>query len=85
MYGVTFSGRKVEPWNTIAADPSILPIGSLVYIPYFQDYPNKGVFRVEDTGSAVKDLHIDIYMEDLKAAQDFGVKILDVVVIRLGW
>ncbi|QKG83417.1 LysM peptidoglycan-binding domain-containing protein [Kroppenstedtia pulmonis] len=67
-YGVTSSGARVAEGVTIAVDPRIIPIGSRVYI--------EGVgYRVaQDTGGAIKGKRIDVYMDDLRQAQQFGVK-----------
>src|SRR5699024_6775981 len=50
LYGVTYSGVKVTrgTFSTIAADPDVFPIGTILYIP---DY---GYGVVADTGSAIK-------------------------------
>jgi len=56
-----------ELW-TAAADPSVIPLGTLIYIPEFSRYPNGGVFCVEDTGGAVKGRLLDIYVRNLKNA-----------------
>lgn len=82
-YGITFTGKPVREWHTIAVDPNVIPLGSLVYIPYFADKPNKGVFVAEDTGSAIVGRRIDIYMPNLAEASQFKRE-LDVVVLRWG-
>lgn len=79
-YGITASGTRVKEWHTIAAGPSI-PFGTQIFIPYFEDKPNKGTFIVEDRGSAVKDGCIDIYMPDYDDCMDFGVRELDVFIL----
>src|SRR5690606_24522080 len=57
QYGITYSGVKVRRAHvsTIAADPDVFPIGSVLYIP---DY---GYGVVADTGSAIKGHKIDLY------------------------
>lgn len=82
-YGITFTGKPVREWHTIAVDPNVIPLGSLVYIPDFADKPNKGVFVAEDTGSAIIGRHVDVYMPDLPQASQFK-RDLDVVVLRWG-
>lgn len=67
-YGITSSGAKVKENHTIAVDPDVIPMGSLVYIE------GVGIRKAEDTGSAIKGARIDVYIPDLKTAQKFGVK-----------
>lgn len=67
-YGITSSGAKVKENHTIAVDPDVIPMGSLVYIE------GVGIRKAEDTGSAIKGARIDVYIPDLKTALKFGVK-----------
>ncbi|MGE5579965.1 MAG: 3D domain-containing protein [Bacillota bacterium] len=76
----TYSGTHVTPWYTLAVDPKEIPLGSWVFIPYFKDKPNKGWFYAEDIGGAIKSNRIDVYMEDLDDALQFGVRQLEIVV-----
>lgn len=68
LYGITRSGTKVKENHTIAVDPDIIPLGWWVYIEGY------GLYQAEDTGGAIKGKKIDIYIEDLEAANEFGVK-----------
>lgn len=67
-YGITSSGAKVKEGRTIAVDPKVIPIGSMVYIEGI------GLRKAEDTGSAIKGARIDVFMEDLNEALEFGVQ-----------
>lgn len=67
-YGITSSGARVQENHTIAVDPQLIPMGSLVYIEGI------GIRRAEDTGSAIKGNRIDVYIPDLQEALKFGVK-----------
>ncbi len=64
--------RPVEPaWRRglpVAVDPQVIPIGSKVYI--------EGIgYRVaQDTGGAIKGKRIDVYMNQVNQARQFGVK-----------
>lgn len=82
-YGITFSGVKVrrveEGFSTIAADPKIFPIGTIMYIPGY------GYGIVADTGSAIKGHIIDLYFdtkEDVYA--EWGKKNVEVYVLKKG-
>jgi len=68
QYGITRSGTKVKENHTIAVDPDIIPLGWWVYIEGY------GLYKAEDTGGAIKGKKIDIYIEDLEAVNEFGVK-----------
>jgi 3D (Asp-Asp-Asp) domain-containing protein len=83
LYGITASGRYVEEWNTIAAGPE-LPFGTKVYIPYFKDAPNEGIFTVHDRGGAIKNGRIDVYMESYKDCMEFGRRQLEVYILSEG-
>lgn len=66
-FGITASGTHAKVGRTVAVDPNIIPIGSLVYIP------DIGWRVAEDSGGAVKGRHIDILLESRRAALLFGV------------
>lgn len=67
-FRVTTLGTIPREWRTLAADPSVIPLGSLVYIPQFADKPNFGLFVVEDTGLLIKNNIIDIYVNSPQLA-----------------
>lgn len=67
-YGITASGARVREGRTIAVDPRVIPIGATVYIEGI------GLRVAEDTGSAIRGAKIDVYMNNLDAARQFGVK-----------
>lgn len=79
-FRITTSGNEVEEWFTAAAGPE-LPFGTRIYIPYFRDYENHGIFVVEDRGGAIKENCIDIYIPDQETVDNFGVKWLDVYIL----
>lgn len=79
--GITTSGARVKEWHTVAADWSVLPKGSVLYIPFFQDRLNQGIFVVEDTGGSIKGQRLDVYMASKEMALWFGRKWLQVYVL----
>jgi 3D (Asp-Asp-Asp) domain-containing protein len=58
-YGITASGRQTTQGVTIAVDPRVIPLGSIVEI----EYPDgrREYRRADDTGSAIKGYKIDIF------------------------
>ncbi|WP_272944744.1 3D domain-containing protein [Gorillibacterium massiliense] len=80
-YGITYSGVKVRRglFSTVAADPALFPIGTILYIP---DY---GFGVVADTGSAIKGRKIDLYFETKRQVYDqWGKREVRVSVLRRG-
>ncbi|HEX6923373.1 MAG TPA: 3D domain-containing protein [Bacillales bacterium] len=80
-YGITYSGVKVrrDLYSTVAADPSVFPIGTILYIPGY------GFGVVADTGSAIKGNELDLYFRTVEDVYDeWGKKKLEVYVIRKG-
>ena len=66
----------------VAADPNILPLGSLVRITGAGAY--NGTYLVSDTGAGVKGRRIDIYMPSRAEAKRFGTKIVRVQIRNVG-
>lgn len=80
-YGITFSGVRVQR-GIVAADPKVLPIGSVVEI-LAGEY--SGIYTVLDTGGLVKGKIVDIYMPHYEEAIEFGRQPVLLRVIRMGW
>jgi 3D (Asp-Asp-Asp) domain-containing protein len=79
--GITKSGLPVNI-GLIAADPMILPLGSLVRVDS-TDY--RGLYQVMDTGRLIKGKRIDIYIPDLDSATAFGAQRVNITVLRYGY
>jgi 3D (Asp-Asp-Asp) domain-containing protein len=80
-YGITKSGVKVKRdiYSTIAADTTVFPIGTVLFIP---DY---GYGVVADTGSAIKGNRIDLYYNTVEEVYEkWGKKTLKVYIIERG-
>lgn len=76
--GATASGML--PWEsvTVAADRSLIPLWSILEIE------GMGVRIVEDTGSAVKGRHLDVFVKDHETAKKFGVRYVRVRILQKG-
>ncbi|GAE30321.1 3D domain-containing protein [Halalkalibacter hemicellulosilyticus] len=80
-YGITYSGVRVKRdlYSTIAADTSIYPIGTILFIPGY------GYGVVADTGSAIRGNKIDLYYETVSDVYDqWGKKEVDVYLVKKG-
>ena len=83
-YGVTASGLKIIPGNNmkvVASDPSVIPLGTNVYIEGLYGAKDYGYAIVADTGSAIKNLKIDLYMDTHQMALNWGVKTVRVYIL----
>lgn len=81
LKGVTRSGVRVKR-GIVAADPSRIPLGSVIQV---RAGSYSGIYRVLDTGSAIKGRIIDIYVPDHNEAMRFGRQRVQVRVLRHGW
>jgi 3D (Asp-Asp-Asp) domain-containing protein len=81
LRGQTAAGVPVRR-GIIAADPKILPLGSVVRL-HAGGY--SGVYTVMDTGGAIRGKRIDIYIPTRAEAVRFGARKVKVEVIRRGW
>lgn len=81
QYGITYSGIEVkrDHLSTIAADPNVFPLGTILWIPGY------GYGIVADTGSAIKGNKIDLYFETKEDVYRlWGKKKVRVYVIERG-
>jgi 3D (Asp-Asp-Asp) domain-containing protein len=74
-YGITASGTYVKEGRTIACPPS-LEFGTKLNIEGI------GLRVCEDRGGAIKDGHLDLYMNSVTAALEFGRRTLSVEILN---
>jgi 3D (Asp-Asp-Asp) domain-containing protein len=67
-----------------AADPAMLPVGSVIQAD-FEQHQYDGVYTIMDTGPEVQGNEIDVYMWSCFEALRFGRQVVHLVVLRLGW
>ena len=79
----TASGVRVRT-GVAAADPQLLPVGSVVQVAV-GDSKYSGVYTVMDTGPAVQGRELDLYIWSCHEALSFGRRPVQVTVLRLGW
>ena len=80
LRGRTASGKPVAR-GLIAADPSVLPLGSRVRV---EAGSLSGEYVVADTGGAVKGRHIDIWTPTAGEALRFGKRAVKLTVLSYG-
>jgi 3D (Asp-Asp-Asp) domain-containing protein len=80
LRGRTFSGVYVRR-GVIAADPRVIPIGSVVQLitPGYS-----GIYTVQDTGGKIKGKIIDVWVGSYREARIFGRRQIKVHVLRWG-
>jgi 3D (Asp-Asp-Asp) domain-containing protein len=76
---ITASGAPVAR-GIVAADPDILPLGTVIRISGAASY--NGTYRVLDTGGLIRKHRVDLYIPDCAAARRFGRRPVQVTVIR---
>ncbi len=79
----TASGVNVRT-GIAAADPNLLPVGSVIRVDRLGDRHN-GIYTVMDTGPKVNGRHIDLYMWSCYEALELGRRPAHITVLRLGW
>lgn len=73
QWGLGGSGRPLQPFRTVAVDPKVVRIGSLLYIPLLEGrtmpgrppwggFVHDGCVVADDTGGAIRDHQIDFFV-----------------------
>jgi 3D (Asp-Asp-Asp) domain-containing protein len=82
--GETTASGTAARTGIAAADPTLLPVGSVVHVDSLGPKYN-GIYTVMDTGPKVQGRHVDIYMWNCDEAVRFGRRSVQLRVLRLGW
>jgi 3D (Asp-Asp-Asp) domain-containing protein len=80
LRGRTASGVYTRP-GVVAADPRVLPLGSVVEIKA-GNY--SGVYTVYDTGARIKGNIVDVWLPSTREARHFGRRRVKLQVLRYG-
>jgi hypothetical protein len=73
--GVSFAPGASLPlrfYQSIAVDPSQIPLGSRVYIPAYRRDGYGGWFVAQDTGGAIAGRHVDVYRRPPASSSNSG-------------
>jgi 3D (Asp-Asp-Asp) domain-containing protein len=82
--GVTTTSGVTPRTGVAAADPDLLPVGSVVEVDSLGSRYN-GIYTIMDTGPSIQGREVDIYMWNCDEAVQFGRRPIRLVVLRLGW
>jgi len=82
--GLTTASGVAAQKGAIAADPGMLPVGSVLEVDTL-DTAYDGLYTVLDTGPELHGRELDIYMWSCHDALRFGRRDVRVTVLRLGW
>ena len=82
--GIVTSAGVAAQAGVAAADPELLPVGSVIEIDSLPPKHN-GIYTVLDTGPSVQGRQVDLYMWSCNEALVFGRRPIHVTVLRLGW
>jgi len=78
LKGRTASGANARP-GMIAADPSVLPLGTVVHLRAGR---YTGTYTVADTGGRIRGRRVDVYVESQREAVEFGRRQVKIKVLK---
>ena len=82
--GITYSGRLVKDGWTVAVDPKVIPLGSILYIEFPEPFSYmNGYYRAQDIGGAIKGYKLDVFISDVKKMKEFGVVHVKATIIEV--
>jgi 3D (Asp-Asp-Asp) domain-containing protein len=72
-WGTAGTGRALQPYRTVAVDPSVIKLGSLLYVPALEGvtmpgrepwggYVHDGCVVADDTGGGIKGNQLDLFV-----------------------
>jgi 3D (Asp-Asp-Asp) domain-containing protein len=82
--GITTTSGVAVQTGIAAADPTVLPVGSVVEVDVGSPKYD-GIYTILDTGPSVQGRVLDVYMWSCYEALAFGRKDVRLTVLRLGW
>lgn len=78
FHGITKSGDLCEANWSAAVDPTIIPLGSMIYVPSIDRW-----FVAHDTGSMIKGKAIDLAVDGREEALFMGRRDIEIIVVRM--
>ncbi|MDQ3367072.1 MAG: 3D domain-containing protein [Myxococcota bacterium] len=73
QWGTAGNGRPLQPFRTVAVDPKLIKLGSLLYVPLLEGrtmpgrapwggFVHDGCVVADDTGGGIKDRQLDLFV-----------------------
>ena len=73
QWGTAGNGRSLQPFRTVAVDPKLIKLGSLLYVPLLEGrtmpgrspwggFVHDGCVVADDTGGGIKDKQLDLFV-----------------------
>ena len=79
-FGITSTGVKAKRnpngYSTVAVDPSVIPLGSKLYVEGY------GYAIAEDVGGAIKGNHIDLYYDSSDEMWGWGARNTNIYIVK---
>jgi 3D (Asp-Asp-Asp) domain-containing protein len=82
--GLVTSAGVAPQRGIAAADPTLLPMGTIVQLDFRNDKYD-GMYTILDVGPEIQGREVDLYMWSCVEAQQFGRMPVRMTVLRLGW
>jgi uncharacterized protein YabE (DUF348 family) len=79
-YGITASGTQARP-GVVAVDPSVIPLGTKLYIESLDGTKDYGFAIAEDTGGSIKGNKIDLFFNTSSECYSFGRRKVNVYIL----
>lgn len=80
-YGITASGTKARP-GVASVDPSVIPLGTRLYVESLDGTKDYGFAVAEDTGGAIKGNRIDLFFPTGDQTRRFGRRNVKVYILN---
>lgn len=80
-YGRTATGMTAQR-GVVAVDPTVIPLGTKLFVESADGYSSYGYAIAADTGGAIKGNKIDLFYDDLSDAVRFGRRTVKVYVLE---
>lgn len=83
-YTTTATGAPLIVGETLAVDPSVIPLGSWVYLEFTDSRLQclNGVYQATDTGGAIKGYKVDVLVSTNALANTYGVGSVNIYTVN---